>query len=85
MNRRKWASVGRSEPAILRTAIQISDGEVKIAAIILQWNNGIEFSCVPYKLCEGTECAFPQVHFAIGTFCPNHPRYGCDHAGRGGR
>src|SRR5271163_2804675 len=41
---------------------RISDGEVKIAATTLRWNDGIEFSCVPYKLCEG---AFPQVHFVI--------------------
>jgi hypothetical protein len=26
---------------------------------------GIEFSCVPYKLSEGAECAFPQVDLAI--------------------
>ena len=34
-------------------------------ATTLRWNDGIEFSCVPYKLCEGAECAFPQLHLAI--------------------
>jgi len=44
---------------------RISDGEVKIATITLRWNDGIEFSCMPYKLCECAECAFPEVHLAI--------------------
>ena len=35
--------------------------------------SGIEFSCAPYKLCESAECAFWQVYFVIGTFCPNDP------------
>jgi len=31
---------------------------------------------VPYKLCEGAKCAFPQGgDFVIGTFCPPHPPY----------
>jgi hypothetical protein len=33
-----------------------------MAATTLRWNNGIVFSCVPCKLCEG---AFPQVHLAV--------------------
>ena len=33
---------------------------------------------MPYKLCEGGEYAFLQVHLAIlslALFCPNDPRY----------
>ena len=62
----EWAKTTCNTKKLLH---RISDGEVKIAATTLRWNDGIEFSCVPYKLCEGAECAFPQVHFAIGTFC----------------
>jgi len=39
---------------------RISDGEVKMAAITHDVGKGIKFSYVPYKLCEGAECAFPQ-------------------------
>jgi hypothetical protein len=39
--------------------------EVKWAAARSRCRKGIEFSCVAYKLCEGAECAFPQVHLAI--------------------
>jgi hypothetical protein len=42
-----------------------------MAATTLRWNNGIVFSCVPYKLCEGAECVFPQVHLAVLSLPPH--------------